>query len=395
MAFVIASLCVASGIFASCVVQNFARSTSAQAKSDEFRISGTGAQLPTWNSTIKGNITLTRGATNRTFTLQQIYTYTQNGTIPVQNYTYTLGGSTINAVGIDPLKLMEIAGWSDCQTFTIKGKDGYSQVFNTSKFVLADPKIYKYSTVNATMLLMAAGNKWLQNFTSNQGDNYGNFVVAGDPSQITNKYKVANVTQILYDTSCVVNVLVNGIQNISIGYNNVTSGNYTTYWWSYTGIGTSWALANYTGITVASLVQLTGITSATNYNISFKAVDGYGSSIIFTKSQMVNGYTPGDNVGNTTNPILLNWQGKQAMLAILRNSTNLGYDSGPFWLIIPGAAKHDYIKEIVAIQIMAWSPAPPGGSTATPGYLIEMILGSIAAVTIVMYITKKKKFTTG
>lgn len=392
VALVIASLCVVSGVFTTLIAQNLGGGASVPEKLSGIRTSAE-ASLPYWNSTVQGNITLTQGTTNRTFTLQQIYQYTQNGTIPVINATYPFyGHTTIAAEGIDPVMLMQVAGWGDCQTFTAVASDKSTAVFNTTQFMLDDPNILGSSSTNGSILVMAAwvgtNNTWLKNYKSKT---YGNFLLEGDSSIFgsTNTLKLNNVVQIVYSSTILVNVFVNGVQKLSIGYANQTAnvGNWTYYDWYYSGIG---KLGNtrYSGITVASILDHAGISSD-NCNISFIAMDKWDANLNFTTSQMVNGYTPGDS--KDTSAQTGAWQGKQAMLATTANFTVLGYSNGgPFWLIIPGASKSKYIKSVIAIDITIIST--PGNST--PGYPIETLVGAIALAAVVIYFSRKKKIET-
>ncbi len=337
------------------------------------------AVLPS-NTTIPAgaNITLVHGMESRTFMLEDIWNYVDNGSIFLHNYTYWIGGVEVEAKGINPLRLMEIAGWADCWTFRLTANDGYNKVYNTSDFIMRDGEYYKDSDNNASILCIAADDDWLGNQLLG-GENYGNFYVIGDG--FPGNLKVSNITTLTYESSWGVKVYVDGELRTSVFYSNLTTFNYTSYMWGYNA-NFSWPKpytgdVNCTGVTVASIVAAAINATTKNYTVSCIAVDGYGSLKVFTAQQMLLGYAPGEMVDNgTAHQDQLFANGRQAMLMTKYDGENLPYDEGAFWLIIPGAQKGNYIKEIVEIRVTT-TPFDLDGQI--DGFMPALVLVGLAA----------------
>jgi hypothetical protein len=348
--------------------------------------SGTTVSLPA--NPPNGQISVIRGPVNKTYTLSQIATYVSNGTIPLLYYNYTLGyGANTNysmVVGINPLELLSVAGIADAGMITVAAAD-YSWTFPVSAFVLPDTNYYKYSTDNATMLTLACGVPvnpakvtpklgWLAGQDIGGHNYYGNALLTGDASVIGSggKEKVSNVTTLTVVQNWTVPVVVDGQTRLHIGYNNLTLCNFTSYKWGYLSPNNTWAPSTWTGITVASLVNLAINSTTKNYTVKFVAIDGYSPSTIFTMNMMVNGYSPGDMIDNGSNNAQsqLNGMGMQPMLATQENHTALDYSTGAFWLMIPGATKSNYVHQIVEIVVTSTSLSAPAPSPTIPGFPI-------------------------
>ncbi len=296
------------------------------------------------------NINFSRNGVNKTFTMEQIVNYTsyENQTFPMVNYTIEKDGSYFEIIGFDPLFLMEIAGWSDVLNFTVTAKDGYSKQVNITQLLLADDEYVKYTdTDNQTIIIIIWNGQWLAD--SNVVD-YGDFYLYGE--NLAGNQKVKNITTISYDDPWTVKIIIDGIEELSISSANGTTsnvGNYTTYTWGYfdNDSGFGWDERECTGFTIASLLDHSSLENK-NYEISFISYDGYGENKVFTKTHIEDGYTgymindPQEELSN---------EGKQTILMSQQDGEDLGYNRGPYQVIIPGLDKGNYIGGIVEIRI--------------------------------------------
>ncbi|MHA1584589.1 MAG: hypothetical protein ACTSVU_03655 [Promethearchaeota archaeon] len=327
------------------------------------------------------NITLQKGDQSRMFTLEQIINYTtyENHTFQMKNYTLEKDNASFPVIGFNPIHLFEIAGWNDILNFTIKAGDGYNYIVNTTQLLLADSDYAKYTeTTNETIIIIAWNNQWLRDFDSD----YGDFYLWGE--NISVKQKIKDIVSIEYADSWTLSLTINGT---TAGYFNSLNGtnsvNYTSYNWGYfdSAAGYGWSECQSTGFTVASIIE--HITTE-NYNVSFIAYDGYGAKKVFTKNQMVNGFT-GSMINDPSEE--LSNEGKQAMLMIQKNGKDLGYARGPYQLIVPGADKGNYIGGIVEIRITI---IPTTTTSSIPGFSIFSIgIVSIAMIAI-MFANNRK-----
>ena len=305
------------------------------------------------NSTPAPNvdIQMTRDGVNTTLTLQTIIEYIQNETIPLVgiNETDDETNETTEWKGVNPLHLCEIVGWKDAWNLSIYAADGFAAVHTAQDLILRDPDFYKYSDYEATMICFAANSSWLKVWDSDLGD----FAVKGDG--LSGKQRPSNVVGIEFQSEWNVAIKVNGeVQGYLAKSNKTATGlNYTYYDWGYSA-NYSWDVRKCTGVTVASIINTITNASKYNYNVSFIAADGYGTTKVFTRTDILSGKS-GVMVDNGTDGHQdeLMSMGKQPMLAIAEDDEELGYSAGAFELVVPGASKSDYIKQIVEIQITA------------------------------------------
>jgi hypothetical protein len=330
------------------------------------------------------NINLTKDGINVTFTLQRIVEYIQNNTFKLSYINTTENGVVHTWKGINPLFLMQLLQW-DAAKVNISASDGDETTFDTTHFLLRDPNFYKYSDYNATILVFAVTNDtysdWLIGY--NEG-NRGAFRIMGD--NLVGLQKIHHVVQIKYIAEWEVKVTVDGMTKGYLSRSNITSLqglNYTTYDWAYydhtgevtpfDGKGSGWPhktmyqAASMTGVTIASIVDTIGrLGDYRNYKVNLLAVDGYGMAKTFTKSHIENGFT-GEVIMNSTFDIIdFSNEGKQPMLVMNMTSSYLNYNGeylnyydGPYMLIVPGAFKSCYIKEIVEIKITTIADSCP------------------------------------
>jgi hypothetical protein len=341
------------------------------------------AAAPAGSIVVKNN-----GVAVATYTVEQLKNYTANGTIPVSNYTGTINSAAQELRGVNPLKILELAGLNTAWTFELSDDTGYKKTFNVSDCIMADKNYYKNADGNATMLVMSVGDTWLSTFDAA----YGNFWSYGDG--LTGQYKVKNITIINVLNDWNVKVTVNGTTTLNVNKTNfLTVGNNTTYDWGYKG-NTSWPsdsdpLATCKGTTIASIIKAAGVNSSINYTVSFIAVDGYGTTKVFTKTQIENGFT-GDEIANGSVYSPLSNEGKQAILMDTMDGKALDYASGPYWLIFPGAQKGNYIKEVVEIRITLGEPIESSEPEPTiDGYNPMFIF--LALGLAVVYLKKSRK----
>jgi hypothetical protein len=335
------------------------------------------------------NVTLVKGTTEVVFMLETIVQYIVNNTIPLNNIT-----SSGNVYfGINPLYLIQLLGW-DARNISIVASDGFATEFDVSHFILRDVNFYKYSDNNATILAFAVNAQWLRDFSAADGD----FRIIGD-ADLSGKQKVKNVVKIEYEVEWSVKITVNGTEvgSLSKSDQGTTGLNYTSYSWGYydtLGVSgwpgkNSLVLVNCTGFTVASIIKtLAGLGNA-NYTVNFIAIDGYGTQKTFTKSAIENGF-PTENA-----TAIAGNEGKQMMLLDQYDGKALGYAEGPFWLIVPGANKGNYIKEIVEIRITQTSPNTEGldtdGEDQIDGMSAGILFVTMSLGVIFVVISRKRK----
>jgi hypothetical protein len=226
------------------------------------------------------------------------------------------------------------------------------------------------------------------------GSNYTN-MITGD--NLHGYEKVYNITTLTVTQNWTIPVIVDGQTRLNIGYNNLTLGNFTSYNWGYLSPNSTWAPSTWTGITVASLVKLAINSTTTNYTVKFVAIDGYSPSTVFTMQMMVNGYSPGDMIDNGSHDAQsqLNGMGMQPMLATQQNSTALSYATGAFWLMIPGAAKSNYVHQIVEIVVTSTALKAPSTTPGFPIWGISMfaIVAVVGEIISLRFLRSKNKAT--
>ncbi len=330
------------------------------------------------------NINFTRNGSTVSFTLEQIIDYAkhENGTFEFANYTIEdKDGNYFDIVGFNPIYLMEIAEWYDVMNFTVYAKDGYSKQVNITQLLLADSNFIKYTdTENETMIIIAWDNQWLADYDVD----YGDFYLWGE--NLAGNQKVKNISSISYDAPWTVKFNVTDTIETILSSENTTTlatGNYTSYDWGYFDekAGYGWDERECTGFTIASLLQKTSVGDQ-NYEISFISYDGYGANKIFTKEEIEQGFT-----GTTINdpPEDLSNQGKQAILMVISDGKPIGYERGPYQLIIPGADKANYIGGIVEIRI---NIVPK--ENRIPGFQLSLLfIASIFAISAIIMKNKK------
>jgi len=326
------------------------------------------------------NITLQRGTTTLQFSLTEIINYTTytNQTFPMVNHSITIDEQTHNVTGFNPFYLMELAEWTDVMNFTLEARDGYTKIANITQLLLSDGNFVKTTQTDFPTILIIAWNKqWVADYDVE----YGDFYFWGQ--NLANNQKVKNVSQLTYTDPWKMQLTVNGQELSYYDSTNATSiGNYTSYSWGYeddTGYG--FKEQECTGFTVASLIATTNITWE-NYTVSFVAYDGYGADKVFTKDQIENGYT-GEMINDP--PIPLDNQGKQAIIMSQEDGKDLGYDRGPYRLIIPGASRSSYIGGLVEIRITIVPTAEV--DPKIPGYPLMMF--SFVTLGIIFALSRK------
>ena len=271
--------------------------------------------------------------------------------------------------GVDLLDVLEKFDtfFANNMNLTAKGQTEQEQV--SSKRIIQ--KMYKGSE-DPLVIAIAVDGKWLAD--SPLGPTYGNFSIIGDNWDV----ECLNLEKITIIDNWSISVTVNGIEEFKIDPSNMTANEFTANY-SYTRFDDWDYNRQYWGRNLSDIISYTSAYGK-NYTVRIHAVDGvigpneeyrpYNSSDI--EKCIIPPFSEDDfvNVSQTTYPgVLLPVNGLRMCLVykeqefgecgyygspcdpIWPHPRILGYESGPFKLIVPGRPRGKYVKYIDLINI--------------------------------------------
>jgi hypothetical protein len=298
-------------------------------------------------------------------------------------YTFLDPSSGLSVTGVDLLDILEKYDTNFGWDLTISSSSGYTLDIATGDII---KNMYKGGK-NSHIVAIAANKEWLAE--SPLGPSWGNFTFLID------KYPSA-----IYDMNSVevwsnwtVEVVVNGTVEYVIDQNNMTLNEYNdTYhydrddWWSFN--------RHYWGRNISEIISLTP-AGVLNYTVRFWSVDEWATpwpyggkkeprynnthvetGIVPPYPQWADGYlNETADLVNTTEVLpetdLLmalvyadqefgeTWQGVTDPVWPYRRMC--GYHRGPFYVIIPGRPRENYLKYITRIEITSYNGSIPVG----------------------------------
>lgn len=293
-------------------------------------------------------LTLKYGSESKSYTLDDILAYIEDGNLTLLNKTATIDGAVSQIEGFNPLELYELNGWNFVDQVEYASKNGSKQIINASQFILGDSNYQSSAVGDTSMIVYRVNGTLLKSLNAKFGD----FALIG--TTLTTNQKLFDINTLTYISDWMVAVKVNDEIKSYISAKNISSlsnGNYTSYTYGYndTYSGKSWDNTTVnSGTSIANLTTIAGLTTQ-NYNVSFISADGWGTSWKYTKSQMENGVT-GKKIENNT--VSLSNEGKQTILADKANGKSCGFKEGPFRIMMPGQTRDRYSKWIVEVRFM-------------------------------------------
>lgn len=274
--------------------------------------------------------------------------------------------------GVDLLDVLEKfdSFYADNMNLTTKGQSEVIQV--SSKNIIQ--KMYK-GPEDPLVIAIAADNKWLAD--SPLGAVYGNFSIIGKNWNV----ECLNLDQITVLDNWTVSIKVNGIEEFEITPQNMTINEFTANY-SYNRFDDWTYNRQYWGRNISEIVSQTS-ANGKNYTLRVYSVDGVIGpneehdpyNQIDVEEGIIPPYIAEDRVNRTADnltgyplpntDLLMCLVYKQRELGetgfgvsdpVWPYSRKLGYESGPFSLMVPGRPRGQYVKYIYLINITTTSP---------------------------------------
>ena len=274
--------------------------------------------------------------------------------------------------GVDLLDVLEKFDtfYANNMNLTAKGQTEEEQV-STQQIV---QKMYK-GPEDPLIIAIAAENKWLAE--SPLGTTYGNFSIIGDDWNV----ECLNLQKITVLDSWTVSVKVDGLEELKINPLNMTNNEFTANYsydrfddWNYN--------RQYWGRNLSEIISHTS-ASGKNYTLKLHAIDGVVSPTedhdpydqFDVEAGIEPPYVPEDRINKTMEDLFgvplpdtdllmclvykqREWgeYGFGVTDPVWPYPRKLGYDSGPFSLVVPGRPRSQYVKYLYLINITTTSP---------------------------------------
>lgn len=282
-------------------------------------------------------------------------------------YQFNYNGYVIT--GVDLLSLLEKYHTYYAYNLNLTAKGQTEQETISSKRIIQ--KMYK-GPEDPIIIAIAADGEWLAE--SPLGDIYGNFSIIGNDWSV----ECINLEKITVIDNWSISVQVDGTEEYVIDPSNMTINEYTSNY-SYTRIDDWDYNRKYWGRNLSEIISHTS-AAGKNYTVRVHAVDGVvgpteenppynqtdvekGINPPFIPEDRVN-VTLDDNVGeplpNTDLLMCLVYKHQEFGECGIDGSPcdpvwpypkKLGYDGGPFSLVVPGRPRGKYVKYLYLINI--------------------------------------------
>ena len=302
--------------------------------------------------------------------------------LAVQTVKDDLSGLWITGVDVLDVLAYYDTNFAGDLTFTsLEDNYGATDVLETSAYDLVGKM---YEDDEPVIIGIAANKTWLE--ASPIGSQCGNFSLFGQAMETSCK----RLETIDVLNNWTVDVKVNGVVNITLGPENLTSGIIPI---DYSYIGTGWFNYNrtYWGTNISDIISYTGVDAYANFGVQFVASDGYklpnpysyrSPEALYNKTEVMD-HLPHNGthiiaLGNHTDNV--NGTGKNPSDGIPIAATDLrmclvfadrelsegfygdpdpvwpnrrfcGYRGGPYQLVVPGRIKARYLEHIKEIRI--------------------------------------------
>ena len=302
--------------------------------------------------------------------------------IAVQTVKDDLSGLWITGVDVLDVLAYYDTNFAGDMIFTSK-EDSYgaTEILNTSAYDLVGKM---YEDAEPVIIGIAANKTWLE--ASPIGSQCGNFSIFGQNMETS--CKRLDTIEVLNNWT--IDVIVNGVLNITLGPENLTNGVNPI---NYSYIDTGWYNYNrtYWGTNISDIISYTGVDAYANFEVQFVASDGYklpdpysyrSPEALYNKTEVME-HLPHDGshviaLGNHTDNV--NGTGKDPSDGVPMAATDLrmclvfadqelgegqygnpdpawpyrrygGYRGGPYRLVVPGRIKARYLAHIKEIKI--------------------------------------------
>ena len=271
--------------------------------------------------------------------------------------------------GVDLLAVLEKFDTFYANTINLTAKGQTEQEQVSSKNIIQ--KMYQGSE-DPLVIAIAADGKWLAE--SPLGPTHGNFSIIGDDWNI----ECLNLEKVTVIDNWTVSVKVNGIEEFKIDPLNMTVNEYSANY-SYTRFDDWDYNRQYWGRNISEIISHTS-ANGKNYSLRVYAVDGViGPEEIYSpydNFDVEEGINPPFISADRVNRSALNLNGVPLPSTDLRMCLvyksqefgecgtygspcdpvwpypkKLGYESGPFSLVVPGRPRGTYVKYIYLINI--------------------------------------------
>jgi len=299
-------------------------------------------------------------------------------------YTFLDPSSGLYVTGVDLLDILEKYDTNFGWDLTISSGSGYTLDLTTGDIIT---NMYEGGDKKPYIVAIAANKKWLAE--SPLGPSWGNFTFLGReyPSAIY------DMNSVEIWSNWTVEVVINGTVEYVIDQNNMTLNEYDdTYaydrddWWTFN--------RHYWGRNISEIISLT-TAGDLNYTVRFWSVDGWATPWPFGKykeprynnthvetgivppyPRWANGYLndTADLVNATevlpeTDLLMALVYADQEFGESGQGITDpvwpyrrmCGYHRGPFYIIIPGRPRENYLKYVTRIEITSYSGPIPYG----------------------------------
>ena len=273
--------------------------------------------------------------------------------------------------GVDLLDVLEKFDtfYANNMNLTAKGQTEKVQVSSQSIV----QKMYKGSE-DPLVIAIAADGQWLAD--SPLGSTHGNFSIVGDDWSV----ECLNLEKVTVVDNWTVSVKVDGVEEFKIDPLNMTVNEYTANY-SYSRFDDWDYNRQYWGRNISEIISHTS-ANGKNYTLSVHAVDGVigpdpdESVKLYDNEDVEEGITPPFIPQDRVNKSMSDLDGEPLASTDLRMclvykdqefgecgingnpcdpvwpcSRRLGYESGPFSLVVPGRPRGTYVKYIYLINI--------------------------------------------